>query len=85
MKDKGENQANIDRAGRSDDRITDLEERILQMIVGRMSDGEIAFALDISDLELKAARRTLFGKLDVTDSSAAREMALKRRMIRTEL
>ena len=65
--------------------LTPIEENVLRMMVGNMSDGEIAFALDIADDELERKSRTLFAKLGVRDRTSATQAALERGMIRTDL
>ena len=55
------------------------------MIVGGMSNKEIAFALDISENTVKTHTRNIFDKLGVSDRTSAATTAIKRGLVRTDL
>jgi len=65
--------------------LTRAESNILRMIVGGMSNKEIAFALDISENTVKTHARNIFDKLGVSDRTSAATMAIKRGLVRTDL
>jgi len=65
--------------------LTDVECRVLGMIIGNMSDCEIAFALDISDIELSECVRKLLIKLDAPDRASAAAIAIQQGLVRIEL
>lgn len=58
---------------------------ILRMIVGGMSDREIAFALDASDDLVEKRLRDIFDKIGVSDIDAAATIAIKRGLVKIEL
>jgi DNA-binding NarL/FixJ family response regulator len=65
--------------------LTPAESNILRMIVGGMSNKEIAFALDISENTVKTHTRNIFDKLGVSDRTSAATTAIKRGLVRTDL
>jgi Response regulator containing a CheY-like receiver domain and an HTH DNA-binding domain len=65
--------------------LTPAESNILRMIVGGMSNKEIAFALDISENTVKTHARNIFDKLGVSDRTSAATTAIKRGLVRTDL
>jgi len=65
--------------------LTPAESNILRMIVGGMSNKEIAFALDISENTVKTHTRNIFDKLGVSDRTTAATTAIKRGLVRTNL
>ncbi len=67
------------------DDLTPTETSVLQMIVGGMSNKEIAFALDVSENTVKTHVQNLFSKLGVSDRTSAATLALKRGLIRADL
>ncbi|MCU0239645.1 MAG: response regulator transcription factor [Pyrinomonadaceae bacterium] len=65
--------------------LTQTEKIVLRMIVGAMSNKEIAFALDISENTVKTHVKNIFGKLDVSDRTAATTVAIKRGLVRIDV
>ena len=65
--------------------LTPAEANILRMIVGGMSNKEIAFALDISENTVKTHTRNIYDKLGVSDRTSAATTAIKRGLVRTDL
>ncbi len=65
--------------------LTPTEETILRLIVGGMSNKEIAFALDISENTVKSHVQNLFGKIGVSDRTSAATLAIKRGLVRVDL
>jgi len=65
--------------------LTPAESNILRMIVGGMSNKEIAFALDISENTVKTHASNIFDKLGVSDRTTAATTAIKRGLVRTNL
>jgi DNA-binding NarL/FixJ family response regulator len=65
--------------------LTKTESRILQMLVGGMSNKEIAFALDISENTVKTHVKNIFEKLGVSDRTSAATLAIKRGLVRIHL
>jgi len=65
--------------------LTPAEANILRMIVGGMSNKEIAFALDISENTVKTDARNIFDKLGVSDRTSAATLAIKRGLVRIDL
>jgi len=65
--------------------LTPAESNILRMIVGGMSNKEIAFALDISENTVKTHARNIFDKLGVSDRTSAATLAIKRGLVRADL
>jgi DNA-binding NarL/FixJ family response regulator len=65
--------------------ITSAESNVLRMIVGGMSNKEIAFALDISENTVKSHVQNIFGKIGVSDRTSAATTAIKRGLVRVDL
>ena len=55
------------------------------MIVGGMSNKEIAFALDISENTVKTHNQNIFAKIGVSDRTSAATTAIKRGLVRVDL
>ena len=69
--------------GRED--LTPSESNVLRMIVGGMSNKEIAFALDVSENTIKTHAKNIFDKLGVSDRTSAATTAIKRGLVRVDL
>lgn len=65
--------------------LTPTESTVLRMIVGGMSNKEIAFALDVSENTVKTHLQNIFGKLGVSDRTSAATTAIKRGLVRVDL
>lgn len=65
--------------------LTRAETNVLEMIVGGMSNKEIAFALDNSENTIKTHVQNIFGKIGVSDRTSAAGVAIKRGMVRIDL
>ena len=65
--------------------LTPTESNILRMIVGGMSNKEIAFALDNSENTVKSHIQNIFGKIGVSDRTSAATTAIKRGLVRVDL
>lgn len=65
--------------------LTPTEANVLGMIVGGMSNKEIAFALDISENTVKTHVQNIFGKIGVSDRTSAATLAIKRGLVRIDL
>ena len=65
--------------------LTPTEENVLRMIVGGMSNKEIAFALDVSENTVKTHNQNIFGKIGVSDRTSAATTAIKRGLVRVDL
>ncbi len=65
--------------------LTKTEQRVLQMIVGGMSNKEIAFALDVSENTTKTHVKNIFDKLGVSDRTSATTTAIKRGLVRIDV
>lgn len=65
--------------------LTATETNVLRMIVGGMSNKEIAYALDISENTVKTHVQNIFGKIGVSDRTSAATTAIKRGLVRTDL
>jgi DNA-binding NarL/FixJ family response regulator len=65
--------------------LTPTEETVLRMIVGGMSNKEIAFALDVSENTVKTHNQNIFGKIGVSDRTSAATTAIKRGLVRVDL
>ena len=65
--------------------LTPTESNVLRMIVGGMSNKEIAFALDISENTVKTHAKNIFEKLGVSDRTSAATLAIKRGLVRIDL
>jgi DNA-binding NarL/FixJ family response regulator len=67
------------------EQLTPSEENVLRMIVGGMSNKEIAFALDVSENTVKTHNQNIFGKIGVSDRTSAATTAIKRGLVRVNL
>lgn len=65
--------------------LTKTESNVLRMIVGGMSNKEIAFALEITENTVKSHVQNIFGKIGVSDRTSAATMAIKRGLVRVDL
>lgn len=65
--------------------LSDYELDILRMIVGNMSEREIAFALDVEPSVLEEMKGALFPKLGASDRVGAAERALAFGLVKPEL
>jgi two-component system NarL family response regulator len=65
--------------------LTPAEGSVLRMIVGGMSNKEIAFALDISENTVKTHVKNIFEKLEVSDRTSAATLAIKRGLVRADI
>jgi len=65
--------------------LTAAEETVLRMIVGGMSNKEIAFDLDISENTVKTHVQNIFGKIGVSDRTSAAAVAIKRGLVRVDI
>ena len=65
--------------------LTPAEVNVLRMIVGGMSNKEIAFALDISENTVKTHVKNIFDKIRVSDRTSATTLAIKRGLVRIDL
>ena len=65
--------------------LTPAESNVLRMIVGGMSNKEIAFALDVSENTIKTHVKNIFDKIGVSDRTSAATTAIKRGLVRVDL
>lgn len=65
--------------------LTPAEANVLRMIVGGMSNKEIAFALDISENTVKTHVKNIFDKIGVSDRTSAATTAIRRGLVRVDL
>ena len=65
--------------------LTPAELNVLRMIVGGMSNKEIAFTLDVSENTVKSHVQNIFGKIGVSDRTSAATTAIKRGLVRVDL
>lgn len=65
--------------------LTPAEANVLRMIVGGMSNKEIAFALDVSENTVKTHVKNIFDKIGVSDRTSAATTAIKRGLVRVDL
>lgn len=65
--------------------LTASESNVLRMVVGGMSNKEIAFALDVSENTVKSHMQNIFGKIGVSDRTSAAATAIKRGLVRVDL
>src|SRR5438067_9917884 len=56
--------------------LTPAEANVLRMIVGGMSNKEIAFALDVTENTIKTHVQNIFGKLGISDRTSAATLAI---------
>ncbi len=68
-----------------EEELTATETNVLRMIVGGMSNKEIAFALDNSENTIKTHVQNIFGKIGVSDRTSAATLAIKRGLVRVDL
>lgn len=64
--------------------LTPAEQNVLRMIVGGMSNKEIAFALDVSENTVKTHVKNIFDKIGVSDRTSAATTAIKRGLVRVD-
>jgi DNA-binding NarL/FixJ family response regulator len=65
--------------------LTPAEANILRMIVGGMSNKEMAFTLDVSENTVKTHVKNIFDKIGVSDRTSAATTAIKRGLVRVDL
>jgi DNA-binding NarL/FixJ family response regulator len=65
--------------------LTATESTVLRMIVGGMSNKEIAYGLDVSENTVKSHVKNIFDKLGVSDRTTAATTAIKRGLVRVDL
>lgn len=65
--------------------LTPAETNVLRMIVGGMSNKEIAFARDVSENTVKTHNKNIFEKLGISDRTSAATLAIKRGLVRIDL
>lgn len=65
--------------------LTPAESNVLRMVVGGMSNKEIAFALDLSENTIKSHIQNIFGKIGVSDRTSATMTAIKRGLVRIDI
>jgi DNA-binding NarL/FixJ family response regulator len=65
--------------------LTRSEANVLRMIVGGMSNKEIAFALDVTENTVKTHIKNIFDKIGVSDRTSAATLAIKRGLVRVDL
>ncbi|HUF05584.1 MAG TPA: response regulator transcription factor [Aridibacter sp.] len=65
--------------------LTNAEQRILEMLVGGMSNKEIGFALDVSENTVKTHVKNIFGKLGVSGRTSAATTAIRRGLVRIDV
>lgn len=65
--------------------LTPTETNVLRMIVGGMSNKEIAFAMDVSENTAKTHVKNIFDKIGVSDRTSAATTAIKRGLVRVDL
>ncbi|MCC7307355.1 MAG: response regulator transcription factor [Acidobacteria bacterium] len=65
--------------------LTPTESKVLRMIVGGMSNKEIAYALEVSENTVKSHVQNIFGKIGVSDRTSAATTAIKRGLVRVDL
>jgi DNA-binding NarL/FixJ family response regulator len=70
---------------RGQESLTPAETNVLRMIVGGMSNKEIAFALDVTENTVKTHVKNIFDKIGVSDRTSAATMAIKRGLVRADL
>ncbi|MBX7055059.1 MAG: response regulator transcription factor [Pyrinomonadaceae bacterium] len=65
--------------------LTPAESNVLRMVVGGMSNKEIAFALDVSENTVKTHIQNIFSKIGVSDRTSATMTAIKRGLVRIDI
>ncbi|MFN2500414.1 MAG: response regulator transcription factor [Pyrinomonadaceae bacterium] len=68
-----------------DEELTLTEENVLRMIVGGMSNKEIAYGLDVSENTVKTHVQSIFSKMGVSDRTSAATQAIKRGLVRLDI
>ena len=71
--------------GLGQEELTPAEANVLRMIVGGMSNKEIAFAFDITENTVKTHVKNIFDKIGVSDRTSATTLAIKRGLVRIDL
>lgn len=67
------------------DELTKAEQRVLEMIVGGMTNKEIAFGLEISENTVKTHVSRILDKLRVSDRTSAATTAIRRGLVRIDI
>jgi DNA-binding NarL/FixJ family response regulator len=67
------------------EKLTQSEKRVLGMLVGGMSNKEIAYGLQVSENTVKTHVKNLFEKLGVSDRTSATLTAIRRGLVRVDL
>jgi DNA-binding NarL/FixJ family response regulator len=67
------------------EKLTSAETVVLRMLVGGMSNKEIAFTLDVSDNTIKTHVKHIFEKMGVSDRTTATITAIKRGLVRVDV
>lgn len=80
-----ENVAEVLSENLGSEELTPAESNVLRMIVGGMSNKEIAFALDVSENTVKSHVSNIFDKMGVSDRTAAATTAIKRGLVRVDI
>jgi DNA-binding NarL/FixJ family response regulator len=65
--------------------LTKAGRRVLEMLVGGMSNKVIGFALEVSGNTVKTHVRNVFGKLGVSDRTTAATTAIRRGLVRIDI
>ena len=65
--------------------LTPTESNVLRMIVGGMSNKEIAFALDVTENTVQTHIKNIFDKIGVSDRTSAATLAIKHGLVRIDL
>lgn len=65
--------------------LTRTEQIVLRMVVGAMSNKEIAFAMEVSENTVKTHVKNIFDKLGVSDRTAATTTAIRRGLVRIDV
>lgn len=65
--------------------LTPSELIVLRMLVGAMTNKEIAFGLDVSENTVKTHIKNIFDKLGVSDRTAATTTAIRRGLVRMDV
>lgn len=80
-----ENVAEVLSENLGSEELTPAESNVLRMIVGGMSNKEIAFALDVSENTVKSHVSNIFDKMGVSDRTTAATTAIKRGLVRVDI
>jgi DNA-binding NarL/FixJ family response regulator len=65
--------------------LTATEQIVLRMLVGAMTNKEIAFGMDVSENTVKTHLKNIFDKLGVSDRTAATTTAIRRGLVRMDV